>query len=240
MNILSARGLTKNFNGLSAVDNVCLDVPHGQVRALIGPNGAGKTTLVGMLSGRVTPSSGSITFDGREVTSWPSHKRIAAGVGYTFQITSIFPNLSVWENVALAARRKLTAAKAVEQAVRSALDEVGLGSRQAESAGDLSYGHQRLLEIAMGLAQAPKLLILDEPTQGLAGGEVADFLNLIAKLRGGTTVFLIEHNMDVVMQVADFVTVLDSGRVIFEGTPKEVKASETVQVAYLGGGDAAA
>ncbi|MFY0661080.1 MAG: ABC transporter ATP-binding protein [Shimia sp.] len=240
MTLLSANRLIKRFNGLLAVDGVGLDVPHGQVRALIGPNGAGKTTLVGMLSGRIAPSSGRITFDGNDVTSWPAHKRIAAGISYTFQITSIFPNLSVWENVALAARRKRTTTEAVENAVRAALDEVGLEARQTVDAGDLSYGHQRLLEIAMGLAQAPKLLILDEPTQGLADGEVADFVRLLAKLRGHITVLLIEHNMDVVMQVADFVTVLDSGRVIFEGAPEEVKASETVQVAYLGGGDAAA
>ena len=240
MKLLKAKGLSKNFNGLVAVEDVALAVPDGQVRALIGPNGAGKTTLVGMLSGRIAPSSGAVSFDGLDVTAWPAHKRIAVGMGYTFQITSVFPNLSVWENVALAARRKLSDNRRVNEAVKSALDRVGLLDRRSEEAGDLSYGHQRLLEIAMGLAQSPKLLILDEPTQGLADGEVAAFNALIDELRGNTTVLLIEHNMDVVMQVADFVTVLDAGKVLFEGGPDDVKASAVVQAAYLGGGDAAA
>ena len=240
MSLLAAKGLRKHFNGLVAVEGVTLSVPEGQVRALIGPNGAGKTTLVGMLSGRISPSSGAVSFDGQDVTAWPAHKRIAAGMGYTFQITSVFPNLSVWENVALAARRKLPDRGRVNEVVNAALDRVALLDRRSEEAGDLSYGHQRLLEIAMGLAQSPKLLILDEPTQGLADGEVAAFNALIDELRGKTTVLLIEHNMDVVMQVADFVTVLDAGKVLFEGAPGDVKASAVVQAAYLGGGDAAA
>ncbi len=240
MSALTAQGLSKHFNGLVAVEDVTFEVPPGQVRALIGPNGAGKTTLVGMLSGRIVPSSGRVTFDGDDVTNWPAHKRIASGIGYTFQITSIFPNLSVWENVALAARRALSTPASVSQVVATSLSRVGLVDRQAEDAGDLSYGHQRLLEIAMGLAQAPKLLILDEPTQGLAEGEVTAFIELIAELSGETTVLLIEHNMDVVMQVSDFVTVLEAGRVLFEGSPDEVKASAEVQSAYLGGDDAAA
>lgn len=240
MSLLFADGLCKQFNGLNAVDNVRLMVPQGQVRALIGPNGAGKTTLVGMLSGRIAPSSGRVSFSGQDITAWPAHKRIASGMGYTFQITSVFPNLSVWENVALAARRKISEKQRVQAAVEEALARVGLLERQTADAGDLSYGHQRLLEIAMGLAQTPKLLILDEPTQGLADGEVAAFNALIDQLRGNTTVLLIEHNMDVVMQVADFVTVLDAGKVLFEGGPDDVKASAAVQAAYLGGGNAAA
>ncbi|WP_412554757.1 ABC transporter ATP-binding protein [Shimia sp. MIT1388] len=240
MSLLSAKGLNKRFNGLAAVEDVSLSIPEGQVRALIGPNGAGKTTLVGMLSGRIAPSSGAVSFNGQDVTAWPAHKRIAAGMGYTFQITSVFPYLSVRENVALAARRKLSDKRRVNEAVNAALDRVALLDRRSEEAGDLSYGHQRLLEIAMGLAQSPKLLILDEPTQGLTDGEVAAFNALIDELRGNTTVLLIEHNMDVVMQVADFVTVLDAGKVLFEGAPDNVKASDVVQAAYLGGGDAAA
>ncbi|WP_294225650.1 ABC transporter ATP-binding protein [uncultured Shimia sp.] len=240
MSLLSAQGLTKQFNGLLAVEDVTLEIPEGQVRALIGPNGAGKTTLVGMLSGRIAPSAGTVIFDGRDVTAWPAHKRISAGMGYTFQITSVFPNLSVWENVALAARRTLSGRSDMENAVSASLERVGLIDHRFEEAGDLSYGHQRLLEIAMGLAQAPKLLILDEPTQGLADSEVAAFNQLILELAGSTTVLLIEHNMDVVMQVADFVTVLDAGKVLFEGIPDDVKANAAVQAAYLGGGDAAA
>lgn len=240
MTVLSARGLVMQFSGLTAVDGVDLDIPEGQIRALIGPNGAGKTTLVSMLSGRLQPTRGSVTFLGEDVTAVPAHKRMAMGMAYTFQITSIFPNLSVWENVALAARRRLPSRDAVAREVARVLAEVGLAPYQADDASDLSYGHQRLLEIAMGLAQAPKLLILDEPTQGLADGEVAAFNKLIRKMAGDTTVLLIEHNMDVVMQVADFVTVLDMGSVLFEGEPEAVRANADVQAAYLGGGDAAA
>ena len=240
MTILEAQNLGKNFNGLKAVQNVSLKIPQGQVRALIGPNGAGKTTLVGLLSGRIEPSAGTVQFNGLDVTTLPAHKRIALGMAYTFQITSIFPNLTVHENVALAARRVFAAKSEASDAVQSSLARVGLQDMQAEDAADLSYGHQRLLEIAMGLAQAPKLLILDEPTQGLAEGEIAKFNALVRELAAETTVLLIEHNMDVVMQVADFVTVLDMGSVLFEGTPEEVRGSSAVQAAYLGGGDAAA
>ena len=239
-NILTAEGLSKQFKGLLAVDAVDLAIPEGEVRALIGPNGAGKTTLVGLLSGRLQSSAGRVCFDGRDVTGLAAHKRIAMGMAYTFQITSVFPNLSVWENVALGARRVFDDVAKAEGMVRSALQRVALLDRAQDDAGDLSYGHQRLLEIAMGLAQAPKLLILDEPTQGLADGEVAGFNRLIDELRGTTTVLLIEHNMDVVMQVADNVTVLNWGRVLFEGPPSDVQASAAVQAAYLGGLDAEA
>ncbi|MBO9408198.1 ABC transporter ATP-binding protein [Shimia sp. R9_1] len=240
MSLLVAKGLSKQFNGLLAVDDVSLDIPQGQVRALIGPNGAGKTTLVGLLSGRLQSSGGEISFDGQDVTALSAHKRIAMGMAYTFQITSIFPNLPVWENVALGARRVFPSAAEADRKVEAALSRVGLLDRASEDAGDLSYGHQRLLEIAMGLAQAPKLLILDEPTQGLADGEVAAFNRLIGELRATSTVLLIEHNMDVVMQVADFVTVLKAGQVLFEGTPEEIQASAAVQGAYLGGENAEA
>ncbi len=238
MSLMVAEGIVKHFNGLRAVDDVSLSIPQGQVRALIGPNGAGKTTLVGLLSGRLQSSAGRVSFDGQDVTTLPAHKRIAMGMAYTFQITSVFPNLPVWENVALGARRVFDSVSEADTMTETALGRVGLLERAGEDAGDLSYGHQRLLEIAMGLAQAPRLLILDEPTQGLADGEVAAFKDLIGELRESTTVLLIEHNMDVVMQVADFVTVLNMGQVLFEGTPEEVQASAAVQAAYLGGGDA--
>ncbi|GAA6178865.1 ABC transporter ATP-binding protein [Shimia sp. NS0008-38b] len=240
MTLLISENISKEFNGLIAVDQVNFAVPEHQVRALIGPNGAGKTTLVGLLSGRLQSSSGRISFAGKDVTQLPAHKRIAMGMAYTFQITSIFPNLDVRENVALAARRICGGRDQTERAVASGLEQVGLLDRATEDAGDLSYGHQRLLEIAMGVAQSPRLLILDEPTQGLADGEVAAFKELIADLRKTTTVLLIEHNMDVVMQVADFVTVLNNGQVLFEGTPQEVQANAAVQAAYLGGADAEA
>ncbi|MFN3146495.1 MAG: ABC transporter ATP-binding protein [Paracoccaceae bacterium] len=232
MTLLSTRGLSKHFAGLRAVEAVDFDLPEGEVRALIGPNGAGKTTFVGMLCGRIAPSEGRVTFDGRDITGLPAHRRIGLGMAYTFQITSIFTGLPVRENVALAARRAGQGGDAVERA----LGRVGLADRIDQEAGDLSYGHQRLLEIAMGLVQAPRLLILDEPTQGLADSEIADFKALIRDLAGEATVLLIEHNMNVVMELADRVTVLNFGAVLAEGTPQEIHENPAVQAAYLGTG----
>lgn len=230
--ILSTRGLTKSFDGLKAVTDVDFDLPQGEVRALIGPNGAGKTTLVSMICGRITPSAGSISFDGRDITTLPAHKRIGWGMAYTFQITSVFPRLDARENVALAARRGGKGDAAVE----AALARVGLEGRADQEAGDLSYGHQRLLEIAMGLVQEPRLLILDEPTQGLAEAEIDGFKTLIRELAGDTTILLIEHNMSVVMELAEQVTVLNFGEILAEGTPAEIHENAAVQAAYLGTG----
>jgi len=235
MTLLSTRGLSKSFEGLRAVEGVYFDLPPGQVRALIGPNGAGKTTLVGMICGRITPTSGTVQFDGRDITSMAAHRRINLGIAYTFQITSVFSGLAAGENVALAARRRLKGAD-VRPAVENALNRMGLLKLIDQEAGDLSYGHQRLLEIAMGLVQKPRLLILDEPTQGLADSEIADFKTLIRELAGETTILLIEHNMSVVMETADQVTVLNFGEVLAEGTPDEIRANRDVQAAYLGTG----
>ena len=237
MTLLSTRGLSRNFGGLKAVDNVDFDLPAGQVRALIGPNGAGKTTFVGMLSGRIPASAGSVRFDGQDVTTMPAHRRIRAGMAYTFQITSVFSRLPVAVNVALALRwRTGDDAAATERQVAEALERVGIAERADQLAGDLSYGHQRLLEIAMGLSQQPRLLILDEPTQGLADSEIADFVALIRGLAGDMTILLIEHNINVVMQTADAITVLNFGSVLASGTPSEIRNNAAVQAAYLGTG----
>lgn len=237
MTLLSTRGLSKNYSGLKAVSNVDFDLPQGQVRALIGPNGAGKTTFVGMLSGRIESSEGTVMFDGDDITKAPAHKRMAMGMAYTFQITSIFSKLSVEENIAIAARRVLAGNKqAIEQKVTDVLTRVKLIDRIDQIAGDLSYGHQRLLEIGMGLAQSPRLFILDEPTQGLSENEIDDFVELIAELSSTTTILLIEHNMDVVMRTAHYITVLNFGETLAEGTPDEIRANEAVQTAYLGKG----
>jgi branched-chain amino acid transport system ATP-binding protein len=233
MSLLSVRGLTKVYDGVRAVDDVSLDVEAGEVRALIGPNGAGKTTLVGMICGRIQPSGGRVTFDGRDITGLAAHRRTRLGMAYTFQITSIYARLPVAENVALAARPHMAAGK-VPGAVAVALDQVGLSGHRGAVAGDLSYGHQRLVEIAMGLVQSPRLLILDEPTQGLSEPEIAAFKVLVRELAGRMTILLIEHNMDVVMALADRVTVLSAGALLFEGTPGEVRADAGVQTAYLG------
>lgn len=238
MSLLSVRGLTRDFDGLRAVDGVDLDLTAGEVRALIGPNGAGKTTLVGMIAGRIAPSAGCVTFDGRDITRLPAHRRMRLGMAYTFQITSIFAGLSVAENVTLAARRRVRGA-GLAGAVTQALARVGLEGRAGQVAGDLAYGHQRLLEIAMGLVQRPRLLILDEPTQGLSDGEIEGFQTLVRDLAGEVTILLIEHNMAVVMALAHRITVMAAGRILAEGTPAEIHANRAVQAAYLGGADAA-
>ena len=240
MTLLSTQGLTKHYSGLTAVDHVDFELPQGQIRALIGPNGAGKSTFVGMLSGRIPSSSGTVVFNDKDVTTLPAHKRIALGMAYTFQITSIFSNLPVHENVALAARRlgKVTDRQTVDQRVSNALERVHLSDRHDQVAGDLSYGHQRLLEIAMGLVQSPELFILDEPTQGLSAKEIDSFIALIKSLSGSTTILLIEHNMDVVMAAADYITVLNFGEVLAEGTPDAIRTSKEVQAAYLGSSNA--
>ena len=239
INILETTGLTKVYGGISANKNVDFQLASGKITALIGPNGAGKSTFVGMVSGWIEATMGRVMFDGKDVSHLPAHKRIQLGIAYTFQITSVFSGLLVHENVALAARRTFDGKdSAFEEKVHAALVRVGLDDRATQIAGDLSYGHQRLLEIAMGLAQDPKLFILDEPTQGLAETEIANFIKLIMSLAGETTILLIEHNMKVVMEAADFITVLDHGQILATGTPTQISNNSAVQAAYLGKSDA--
>ncbi len=228
MNLLETKALTRIFGGLRAVDDVDFALSTGEVHALIGSNGAGKSTFVGMVSGRIPASSGQVWFDGKNVTAMPAHQRIQAGMAYTFQITAIYSRLSLSQNIALALGQQ------DEAIIMSALDRVGLATRATQIAGDLSYGHQRLLEIAMGVAQTPRLLILDEPTQGLAENEIAGFNDLIRGLKDETTILLIEHNMNVVMALADTITVLDAGRVLASGAPIDIQSNADVQNAYLG------
>lgn len=233
--LLETEGLTRRFGGLTAVDRVDFQLFPGEIRALIGPNGAGKTTFVGLLSGRIPPSEGRVRFGGEDVTRLPAHARMGRGMAYTFQITSIFANLTLFDNVALAVQRRLARAARLEAETLDALDRVGLADRAGQVAGDLSYGHQRLLEIAMGLAQRPRLLILDEPTQGLSDGEIEGFKTLVREVAAEATVLLIEHNMDVVMSLATRITVLDMGVKLAEGEPAAIHADAAVQRAYLGG-----
>jgi branched-chain amino acid transport system ATP-binding protein len=234
VSLLTTRGLTRDFGGLRAVDHVDFTLEAGEIRALIGPNGAGKTTFVGLVSGRIAPSAGQVSFEGRDVTRLPAHRRMGLGMAYTFQITSVFSNLTVWDNVALAAQARHGAA-ALAGATEAALDRVGLLDRAGQVAGDLAYGHQRLLELAMGVAQAPRLLILDEPTQGLSDPEIEGFVALVRDIAREATVLLIEHNMAVVMALASRITVLNFGAVLAEGTPAEIRADAEVGRAYLGG-----
>jgi len=224
------------------VDNINFDLPAGEIRAIIGPNGAGKSTFVGMLCGRRKPTAGQVLFQGKDITRLPAHARTALGIAYTFQITSVFGNLSCFENVELAAQQTLlrrpgkrASGTTLSQATVAALDRVGLIDYIDTTARNLSYGHQRLLEVAMGLALQPQLLMLDEPTQGLADAEIETFIKLIRDVSADATILLIEHNMDVVMQLAQNITVMDAGRLLAQGTPAEIRANTDVQRAYLGG-----
>jgi len=237
--LLETRGLSKHYGGVHANSDIDFSLQRGSVTALIGPNGAGKSTFVGMVSGRIEATGGQVFFNGTDISDLPSHKRIQLGIAYTFQITSVFTGLSVFENVALAARRKLGSNRRLVAAkVMQVLEQVGIADRAEQLASDLSYGHQRLLEIAMGLAQDPELFILDEPTQGLTESEVEAFIALVGSMAGTTTVVLIEHNMKVVMAAADHIVVLDQGRVLATGTPEEIRNNAAVQAAYLGSSDA--
>jgi branched-chain amino acid transport system ATP-binding protein len=229
--ILSARGLTRHFGGLHAVDQVDLDLQTGEIHALIGPNGAGKTTLVGLLSGRIEAQAGTLHLGGIDISALPAHKRVQMGIAYTFQITSIFQRLTVVQNIALAAESRGPVQKAK---IAALLKRVRLDALSDQMAGTLSHGHQRMLEVAMGLALEPRLLILDEPTQGLAADEIGFFEALIRSVTPQTSVLLIEHNMEVVMGLSDRITVLNFGRVLARGTPQEIRANPLVQAAYLG------
>ena len=241
--LLETKALTKQFGGLTAVNAVDLRVAAGEIRALIGPNGAGKTTLVGMICGRLAPTSGRIVYRGEDITAMRPWERLKRGIVYTFQVTSIFKGLSCYENVALPAQRKLLHGfaarialpeRAVAERVHAALESVGLAGEAEKRADALAYGHQRLLELAMALAAEPQLLILDEPTQGLAEAEIAQLCELVRTIAQRATVLLIEHNMEVVLSLAGRVTVMDAGAIIAEGTPAEVERHPEVQKAYLG------
>ncbi len=243
--LLETRKLSRTFSGLVAVDGIDLQLEAGEIRALIGPNGAGKTTLANLLTGRLLPTTGRIRFEGQEITHLPAHRRVQMGIACTLQIPAVLGRLTVLENVLLALQRRwlrrpmdffrIREAELAEEA-RTLLREVGLEEVAETRAAHLPYGHQRLLELAMVLALRPKLLILDEPTQGLSPEETDRLVGLIERVAVRTTVLLIEHNLPVVLALAHRVTVMDRGRILFEGTPAEVESEPAVQRAYLGTG----
>ena len=236
MNLLEARDVSRHFGGLRAVDGVDLSLEDRGIHAIIGPNGAGKTTFVSLLCGRLSCSAGTIRFDGEDITGLPAWRRARRGIAYTFQITSIFPRLTVRENLAIAVQGCSTRREDPGPRVTDILARVDLPDRPGEAAGTLPYGHQRLLEVGMGLALAPRLLILDEPTQGLSDSEIDHFCSLVRNIAREAAVLLIEHNMRVVMELADRVTVLDHGQVLSRGTPAQIRSDPAVQAAYLGTG----
>ncbi len=241
--LLQTIAVQKAFGGLQAVRSVNFDLDRGEVRAIIGPNGAGKTTLVSMICGRLRPTSGRVLFKGQDITRLGAHDRVMLGIVYTFQLISIFKSLTVYENVALAAQRRLMqrprehlvlSGRTLAEHVDASLAEVGLPGVGGRTAGSLPYGHQRLLEVAMGLAAQPEVLVLDEPTQGLAPEDIAALSALVRRISGHVTVLLIEHNMAVVLDLAHRVTVMDGGRIIAEGTPREIETNPDVRKVYLG------
>lgn len=242
--ILSTQQLTKNFGGLAAVENVSLEVKVGELHALIGPNGAGKTTLINLLSGELTPSSGSIRFRSRDITRLAPEKRSGIGIGRSFQKTNIFPPFSALENCRLAAQSRspqpfnwffdALADGEMLQRARYALSAVNLSDRGNETALALSHGEQRQLEIALCLAAAPQVLLLDEPLAGMGAEESSNMIALIGKLAESHAILLVEHDMDAVFQLAKTLTVMVEGQVLATGTPEEIRANPDVQAAYLG------
>ena len=247
MALLELQGLTKRYGGLTAVDNVSMRVEAGEVRAVIGPNGAGKTSLFHLISGFVPLTAGDVQFDGRSLTGMSSYQRCQAGLSRTFQLTSLFPQMSARQNCRIAAQAKLSrrwqpyGGRGVFAEASSrgdqALERLGLAPVAERPAGLLSHGDQRLLEIAMAVAQQPRVLLLDEPTQGLSVEETLTAVDTLSGLLadGSLTVLLVEHDMEVVFRLARKILVMHRGRVIADDVPDVVKENPEVQAAYLGG-----
>ena len=253
--LLELQDVRRTFGGLAAVDGVSFRIGAGEVHGLIGPNGAGKTTLLNLVSGLIAPTGGAIVLDGTRIDRLPSHRIAALGVTRTYQNIRLFPALTAADNVLVGAhlRRRaplwrrmafLPSAAAEERAAREAslalLERVGMAERALERASNLSYGEQRRVEIARALASSPRVMLLDEPTAGMNPGEVASIAELIRGVaRAGHSVLLVEHNVKLVMDVCDRITVLNFGKVIADGTPSEVARDPAVIAAYLGGEAAA-
>jgi branched-chain amino acid transport system ATP-binding protein len=247
--LLQADNLAKRFGGIIASDDLTLSVASGELHAVIGPNGAGKTTLIAQLSGQLTPDAGHLRFAGNDITLLPMHRRSALGLARSFQITSLFLDLSVLDNVTLAVQahaghsfrfwRDARSQTELRQPARAALARVGLTARADQPASALSHGEHRQLELAMALAGNPRLLLLDEPMAGLGPEESARMVDMLRALKRELTILLVEHDMEAVFALADRITVLVYGRVIASGAPADIRANAAVRDAYLGEAEAA-
>jgi branched-chain amino acid transport system ATP-binding protein len=242
--LLSARNLIKRFGGLAAVNDVSVDLLRNHIHAVIGPNGAGKSTLTNLLSGDLPPTSGSVTLGGSNITGWTPEKISARGLGRSYQKTNIFLPFTVWENVRLAAQsrephsaswlKRASTLRSVNERAERALELSGLVDRRGSIAGTISHGEQRQLEIAMTLATAPQVLLLDEPLAGMGTVEAERMVALLLSIKKDHGILLVEHDMDAVFALADKLTVMVNGQVIASGTPTEIRADPAVQAAYLG------
>ena len=243
---LELRGLCKSFGGLQAVRDVTIKVMPGDRKAIIGPNGAGKTTLFNVITGILPASSGNVLLFGRDVTTWPTHRRTAFGMARTFQVTSLFPRLTVLDNVLLAIQgvraskfviwRFMSSYRQVYEKAYRLLEDAHFMDRKNAQVRNLSHGEQRQLEIVLGLASDPKILLLDEPAAGLSSGESAEMVKFLNRLDPKLAILLIEHDMDVVFDVAGHISVLHFGEVLEAGTPAQIRNSRKVQEIYLGAG----
>ena len=242
--MLQIRQLTKRYGGLLATDQLSLSLPAGELHAIIGPNGAGKTTLIAQLSGEVAPDSGAIEFDGHDITALLPAQRALRGLARSYQITSVFPEFSVLENVTLAMQAHrghsfgfwtpmLAQPALVEPAMR-AIAQAGLSQRCSSKVSELAHGERRQLELAMVLVAEPKLLLLDEPMAGMSHQESGNVVRTLQGLKGRYTMLLVEHDMDAVFALADHLTVMVNGQVIASGTPEAIRSNADVQAAYLG------
>jgi len=245
---LVVRDLAKNFGALLAVDGVNLEIRDGHVHSLIGPNGAGKTTVFNCISGFLQPTGGRVLLNGLDVTGCPPHRLVAAGLARTFQITQVFGDLTVMENVALGVRSRLgrnlamwsRAENEMRDRAYEVLDRLGLAEQAQANAEHLAHGDKRILEIAIAMALEPRVLLLDEPTAGMSPGETECIATLIRRIASEASVLLVEHDMEIVLGISDEITVMTQGRVIASGTPEAVSRDPLVRDAYLGAVDAVA
>lgn len=247
MSLLSLKNVSRRFGSLAALSDISLEVPQGELRAIIGPNGAGKTTLFNLITGFFQPSEGEVIFDGRSVKDVPPEKLVHRGIIRTFQITEIFLDLTVYQNLEIAVETAKglnlrpwlspSRRREVHRGIDELMDALHLGHLSDHLAGELAHGDQRLVEMAIALSREPKLLLLDEPTAGMGDEETHRMTELIRHLHGqrGITMLFIEHDMAIIFDVADRITVLDNGHLLAEGTPAEISANADVQAAYLGG-----